>query len=329
MDRYRFSLVISLCAILPLASASAHLWESQVEIEKRYGQPIKTTGYPDRRAFIYAFDSLEIRVKYFNGVSEAESYLPSAERVAFGDPEVQRLLKLNSDGGQWREQTKDDWVIDARKERAYADFLRDATKPRLDVYTHGHVERNNSSSHVRTLKEETYEGVATLRQEGETTSVTMHSGGRVVYLPWSEGWRDRGLKGLFRSGKTYRITLRDEWVLDDDEPWAFVSDREHKDYHDTVNDSQCYVLMRIEEGEAVIFDRSVCELHHVKMSEIKAKVRDGNSPPPPGEAECERKLPHYRDFLKIICIADGTEEASLYVCPECVAACKRLTEPNR
>ncbi|MFZ1218160.1 MAG: hypothetical protein WAO00_02650 [Chthoniobacterales bacterium] len=318
--------VAAFLAALSVPNASAYLWETQAQIEKRYGPPIKITGYPDKRAFTYAVQGLKIKIKFLNGVSGEETYSRSPGDV-FGDSEVQRLLEANGRGAKWRQQQNDEWVIETQGGRAHAAYDPGSTLSTLVVYTHEYAERDWDDPIGRTGKEETFEGVATLKQDDKTTSGTIHSGGRVVYIPWSDEWRDRGLRGLFTSGKTYRITLRDEWVLDDDEPWAFVSDRDHKDYHDTVNDSKCYVLMRVEKDGAVIFDRSVCEVHHVKMSEIKAKV--GTSAPLPGEAECERKFPHYRDFLKIMCIADGTEQASLYVCPECVAACKRLTDPNR
>jgi hypothetical protein len=319
--------VAAFIAALSAPNASAYLWETQAQIEKRYGLPVKITGYPDRRAFTYAVEDLIIKVKFLDGVSAEETYSPSAGGVAFGDSEVRRLLKANGRGGKWRQQARGEWVIETPKGRAHTHNYPELS---LVVCTRESVERDPANDSIdRTGKEETFEGVAAVKQEDKTTSVTVHSGGFVVYLPWSDGWRDRGLRGLFRSGKTYRIILRDEWVWDDDEPWAFVSDRDHKDYHATVNDSKCYVLMRVEEGGAVIFDRSVCEVHHVKMSEITAKIRDRTSATPPGEEECESKFPHYRDFLKIMCLGDGTERASLYVCPECVAACKRLTDSNR
>lgn len=324
--RFASVAVAAFIASLFAPHASGYLWETQAQIEERYGKPVKITGYPDRRAFTYAFEDLIIKIKFLDGVSAEENYSPSAGGVAFGDSEVRRLLKANGFGGKRRQQTRGEWVIETPKGRAYTYNYPELS---LVVCTRESVERDSANDSIeRTGKEETFEGVAAVKQEDKTTSMTMHSGGRVLYLPWSDEW-DRALRGLFKSGKTYRIILRDEYVFDDDEFHAFVSDRDHKGYDDTVNDSKRYVLMRVEEGGAVIFDRSVCEVHHVKMSEITAKVRDGTSAPLPGEEECESKFPHYRDFLKIMCLGDGTERASLYVCPECVAACKRLTDPNR
>lgn len=331
MRNFPSLVVAAFLTVFSAPNASAYLWETQAQIEERYGKPVKTTGYPYLRAYIYVSEGLEIRIRFFNGVSQEESYLPTAEGPAGSSFNIQPLLELNSLDGQWREQAENEWAIETRNGRAHADYFPGGGKPRLNVYTHSSIERYDESvanSLARTGKDETFEGVAALSQEGKTTSMTMHSGDRVLYFRWSDEW-DRAVTGLFRSGKTYRIILRDEYVFDDDEFHAFVSDRDHKGYDDTVNDSKCYVLMRVEEGGAVIFDRSVCEVHHVKMSEITAKVRDGTSASHPGEAECQRKFPHYRDFLKIACIADGTERESHYVCPECVAACKRLTDPNR
>jgi hypothetical protein len=172
-----FLVVASFVAALSAPSASAYLWETQAQIEGRYDPAIKTTGYPDR-AFHYVSEGLKIKIKFFNGVSEAESYSPSAENVAFGDGEIRRLLESNSAGAQWREEAKFyDWVSDTRNGRAYANVLGNS---RLDVYTHASIEREDRIflNSQRTLKDETFEGIAALSQEAKTTTMTIHSGGR-------------------------------------------------------------------------------------------------------------------------------------------------------
>jgi len=321
MNRCRFLLVFGLCAILSVASALACLWESQVEIEKRYGPAIKTTGYPDRRTFFYVFQGLEIRIKFFNGVSEAESYFPSASDVAFGDGEIRRLLESNSARAQWREQAKDDWVIDTRNGRAYAELLRGCPKPRLNVYTHASVEREDEIflNSRRTLKEETFQGVATMRQEEKIISLVVATGDHVIYIVWCNPWQDLGRGKVITPGKTYRITLRDEDSLDENVSRAFVSDRDHKDYSEAVNDSKSYLLVRLQDDDDIIYDRSVCEVHHIKMSETMADVQYGMQVGSP----CDRDFPHHRKVVEAGCLLEDAKKASLYICPKCVEGCER------
>jgi hypothetical protein len=321
MHRCRFILAIALWALLSVASSSAHLWESQVEIEKRYGPAIKTTGYPDRRTFFYVFEGLEIRIKFFNGISEAESYFPSAKDVVFGDGEIRRLLESNSARAQWREQAKDDWVIDTRNGRAYAELLRGSPKPRLNVYTHASVERDDEIflNSRRTLKEETFQGVATMRREGKTTRLVVATGDRIIFIPWSDEWWNPDPSGRVTSGKTYSITLRDEDSLDENVSRAFLSDRDHKDYYEAVNDSKSYLLVRVQDGDDIVFDRSVCEVHHIKMSETMADVQYGMQIGSP----YDRNFPHHRKVVEAGCLVEDTKKAPLYICPKCVEGCER------
>ena len=252
--------------------------------------------------------------------------MPTAVNGVFDDLEIQRLLEANAGRSKWRQQAKDDWVIDAKNGRAYADYFPDPPKPTLRLYTHESIDPQSesvSNSLARTQKEETFEGVAALTKEEKSTRVIVHSGDRVVYIPWStEGDRDRA---PLVPGKTYRITVRDEESIDEEDAMAFVSDRDHKDYFDAVNDSKSYLLARVEDGDVVVFDRSVCEVHHAKMSKVMAEVRYGMwAPQSPGEAQCAQNFPHYRDYIRAGCLVDEPKKAPRYVCPECVAACKRI-----
>jgi hypothetical protein len=117
-----------------------------------------------------------------------ESYSPVAENAEFGDGDIPRLLELNSARAQWHQDRNYDWVLDTRNGRAYANARGRST---LDVFTHASLERPMTQ---RTLEEETF--------EGQTTSLVVATGDRVVYIPWSDGWRDLGRSKLITPGKS-------------------------------------------------------------------------------------------------------------------------------
>jgi hypothetical protein len=140
----------------------------------------------------------------------------------------------------------------------------------------------------------------------------------------AEGYPERG--GV-TSGKTYSVTLRDEDNLDTNSAVAFASDREHKSFNELIEDSKTYVLVRIQDGSEVVFDRSVCEIYHVRMTERMAGVAYGmGAPSNQTEATCARFFPHYRDFILGGCVVSDSspKKGLVYVCPKCVEQCERL-----
>jgi hypothetical protein len=311
-----FSLLFfaTLLAALSASNAFANLWESQAKIEERYGPPIKTTGYPLARKYTYAFENFEVTVSFFNGVSFEETYTSPTERSGFSDAEVERILKSNSGGGQWYGEGAW-WTIDTPNGRAIAEHYHDETKPELRVYTQASVDRsldNDGKRNERTHKEETLQGLLTVRQEEKMTSLVVQAGDRVLFIPWSlEGYR---VGPPISPGKIYRITLRDEDFVDAYEPIAYVSDRDHKNFTDAAQDSQKNLLIRIQNGDEILFDRSVCEVHHIKMSEIMVEVDYGMWVAHGTEAYCLKNFPHYRNFVLGGCIPMETKKAPLFVC---------------
>ncbi len=87
-----------------------------------------------------------------------------------------------------------------------------------------------------------------------------------------------------------------------------------------------FLLERIMHGNVVVFDRSVCETHHVKMSVKMGEVLYGLRATPADEARCEGNFPHFRDFIVGGCISspESPKKAPIFVCPECVAGCRRI-----
>ena len=121
-----------------------------------------------------------------------------------------------------------------------------------------------------------------------------------------------------RAGQTYRITLLDKNDLDIDTRIACLSDREHKTWSDAVDDSKVCVLARIQDRFGTLFDRSVCEIHRLKMIKIEAEAGYGMAV----LNECDVRFPHYRDYIRGGCVDMGKKETgNLFVCPLCVAAC--------
>jgi hypothetical protein len=323
--------VIALCALLSVASASAHLWESRAQIEQRYGPPFKTKGYPDRRSYFYAFKKWEIQVKYFNGISEEESYrhrnraariTDSEVRARITDSEVRSLLAANA-AGNWSAEWHNEWTIDTPKGRARA---RLDDRFGLAVYTENSLKRDSTelSVHSRIHKDEIFTGILTPKQDGKTTELVFRANDLLIQLSWQYLANSRNPSLV--PGKTYTLTLQDEDFVDEEDVVAFVTDRDHRSSSELtssselIEDSKTYLLVRVQDGDDVVFDRSVCEVHHLKMSEIIADY--GMEARSAADAQCAKNFPHYRNFLSGDCVLDPTKKASVYVCPKCVAACE-------
>jgi len=320
-------LITALFAALSAPTASAYLWESQAVIE-RYGQPIKTTGYPDDRAYTYAFENFQIEIKFFDHVSHEETYSHSDRKTALSDSDIQHILEMNSAGSRWRKVKENDWTVDAAQGGANADYFPDFKPQELRLYTDDSVKRMIDvapAATARTLKDQTLQGVVTLKKDDNLTRLIVRSGDLVIAIPWSaEGYPE---KGRPTSGGTSTLTLRDEDHVDTNALVAFVSDREHKSLEDAIYDSKTYLVQRLKQNDDVLFDRSVCEVHHVAMSQKMAEVDYGMwAPETSADAYCFKNFPHHLDFILGGCVSsyDSPKAALHYVCPKCVAECEQF-----
>ncbi len=194
----------------------------------------------------------------------------------------------------------------------------------LDVYTDSSLKRNSAefSGRSRTHRDAIFTGILTLKQDGETTNLVFRAKDLVIQISWQYLANSRNQSLV--PGKTYTLTLRDEDPLDEEDVIAFVTDRDHKSLSELTQDSKTYVVMRIQDGENVGFDRSICEVHHVKMSEVMAEVQYGMWGPSPRESQCATNFPHYRDFIRAGCNEGEPKKAPRYVCSECVGSCRRV-----
>ena len=193
----------------------------------------------------------------------------------------------------------------------------------MDVYTESSLDRN-SSEHVRTHKDELFTGILTPKQDGETTDLVFRDKDLLIQLSWQYLANSRNPSLV--PGKTYTLTLRDEDSFDEEDVIAFVTDRDHKGHSELTQDSKIYVLMRIQDGGDVVFDRSTCEVHHLKMTETTVEIQYGMWGPSDVEWHCVRNFPHHRKYIQGGCNLDEEHKVGKrFICPKCVEECERYT----
>jgi hypothetical protein len=320
------SLSVTACTI---TAAFGFLSETEAELQARYGEPKEITrsdGDPLKgHKFTSEHDGYRIRVSVFDGKSQSETYRHLGGERPFTAAEIHRLLAGNSGGKGWTQDPDRRWLLgDKSAPDAFA-YLPTEGKDVWEVYTAASA----AYSRLGTLmpppsfsgKEEVLSGIATFRQVDSSRLLTFHIGRTVIEIPLPEP--PLPALGDLKAGETYRIILldREAGIL---ELAAFVTDREHKTWHDIVYDSIAKPLLRIEQGQEVVFDRSICEVHHVKM-ELKDVDISYGMPGAATEADayCDLHFPHHRNFAEGGCVVSDTSPKSglIYICPQCVADC--------
>jgi hypothetical protein len=172
-------------------------------------------------------------------------------------------------------------------------------------------------------RETTYSGVAKEKNVDDQRWVVLSDHGTVIELPIATPGYPQQIN--LTAGRTYSVTMLEEWADDINTILGVVSKREHADWLDAVDDAGLTgieQLVRITEGGTVVFDRSVCSLHHEKM-ELRT-VRIGYGMYASGswaESYCMSHFPHFRDFALGGCVGREPETTSIYICPKCVAEC--------
>jgi hypothetical protein len=319
--------LICLSSALSLPSASARLWDSQAELEARYGPPVKRTGYPHDEEYTYAFGSLRIEVQFYDGISHQEVYSHEDPRLPLGQAEIEQILADNANGAQWRIKREpdcdgvvkpgatSDWEIDGPNGRAYAAYSSDFTS-RFHLFTQdvskNALDPNFRSTPPRTNKDLTLTGTITLQDDPDMSAI-FRSANLVIVIPWYP----KQIRPV--SGRSYNLTFRDQEPIDSNEVVAYLSDREHKDFDALLRDSVRQLLIRIEDGNKIIFDRSVCEVHHLKMVEKMVNVDYGLY----ATSSCATSFPHHRFVILGGCLSSDSspKKGPLYICPACVVGC--------
>ena len=331
-----------LATFLVLASftkADAVLEESRSQIEQRYGPPVGIAGYPDQRRYTYCFDPYEVEVTYSKqNVSTGEWYFVEKDGKLTAE-DIEKLLRLNAAGMTWRGTDKDHWVLSissAEPEPRATAFLIDDHS--LVIHS-GRTDESSAKSFFRELLQwgawhglpgvnangrikarRTISGVASLKKWSREQVLVIRGEKEVIEIPWGF---DGGSRGTVREGQIYAVKVIDEDPADLDEPIAFVSDREHESRGAAVVDSLFCHLLLVKEGDRIVFDHSVCELHQKKMRERPAEIVYGMlGPESAADAECDRKFPHHRSFAAGGCVVtdDSPKKTQIYICPRCVVA---------
>ena len=99
-------LTIILFGLVSVAPAHARIGETEAQIQKRYGKPLKVIGdSPAQRAITYRVHTYYVLVVFLDGKSECETYAKQ-DGGPFSSDEVRILLQNNSDGKGWTDMTK-------------------------------------------------------------------------------------------------------------------------------------------------------------------------------------------------------------------------------
>jgi hypothetical protein len=239
-------LLTAFLALIPLSYTSAALKETKAQIEARYGEPIKIAGYPTDRRYTYQFERYEIDVTYRNDVSIAESYRTIDKQSELNADEVERFLRMNSAGMIWRKAAEDAWVL--------ATSPVDDTKGAV-AFFHGSLLIGDllpsaalapSDPDHRTGEQREITGIATVKKWERGQVLVIRNRDEVVEIPW--GSDDTGTHGDVSDGRAYTVTMVGNDPGNVDGRIAFVSDREHENSGDAVEDARFYHLLQVTEN---------------------------------------------------------------------------------
>jgi hypothetical protein len=295
----------SILTVLGLAfsitNLSARIGETPAQLEARFGSPIKealgANGYGLR--VYHSEEFSEIRVLFIEGISEIEEYKCGESEIP---AELIDSIREENPGQQVFDGNRS---VKVRSERALATegFSRELAD--------------------RDQREHTYSGQVTIRNEGDWHRAILRDRDTVIEIPILSSNYPQDL--VLSEGDSYSITVLDQDFEDLNISLAVISRREHTDWHDAVGDAGVggiQQLVRIISGDKVVFDRSVCGLHGVKMELRNVRVNYGMyGPKNRAESYCVGHFPHFRDFALGGCLMGEAESTSIYICPKCIAEC--------
>ena len=126
------------------------------------------------------------------------------------------------------------------------------------------------------------------------------------------------------------MTVLDENSEDLETQLAIVARREHVDWNDAVDEahSSFQQLVRISTDKNVVFDRSICSVHHITMERQNVPIAYGMLTSSKAESYCADHFPNFRDFARGGCMVGDTKFTSIYICPKCVAECNEYTRQH-
>lgn len=172
--------------------------------------------------------------------------------------------------------------------------------------------------------EKTYSGVVKEKNVDDQRWAILSDHGTVIELPIAAPGVPQEIN--LTAGRTYSVTMLEAFADDIGTSLGVVSKREHADWFDAVDDAGLLgiqQLVRITEGGTVVFDRSVCSLHHEKMELRTVEIGYGMyGAKDRAESYCMSHFPHFRDFALGGCVEGEAKTTSIYICAKCVAECK-------
>lgn len=282
---------------LGLTHVPARIGETPAQLEARFGSPLKE-GFDGARSGLSVYrtkEFQEIRVTFVKGASTKEVYKYDGEKSV-----PQTLIEAI------RAENQGQNVFDGYNQ---------ITVESLNSDTFDYLARPGGG-------EKTYSGVVNEKTVDNQRWVVLSDHGTVIELPIATPAYPQQI--TLRAGRTYSVTMLEELAYDINTIVGVVSKREHADWFDAVDDAGLtgiQQLVRITEGGTVVFDRSVCSLHHVKMELLEVPVEGGFHPPKSdAESFCMQHYPYYRSFASGGCM-DLAASTRIYVCPKCVAEC--------
>jgi hypothetical protein len=302
----RLALLIPIVAFIT-SRALGRIGDTPERLQERYGAPIKESvdqdGYGLR---IYRCDKFkEIRVTFVKGKSQLEQH-----KIAGEGPVPDSLAE------ELKQQNAAEHVLVLSN---YVEVGTHEPEEELKFVTHSQQERS-------------YSGTLEARDDAYARSRTfvLRDGKVVIEIPAVGS--DPQLNDL-TVGSKYTMTVLDEHFEDLETQIAIVARREHVDWEDAVHEahSSFQQLVKISTDEKVVFDRSTCGVHHVKMELRGVDLVYGMyAAQSDAESYCMSHFPHFRAFALGGCveIEGGPKSAFLYVCPKCVAECNEYTRQH-
>lgn len=287
--------------LLPLTASVAvgRIGDSPDDFAQRFGSPsaliLDSNGYG---LGVYRAEGFkEIRVTFVAGKSQYENYLPMDD-----------------------EAPRDSTVATLEKENPGVDVY-DAVSLGIRV---GEREAASELRFVdRSRRQSRHTGLLQLTTWGEHRRAVIRSAESVVEIPFG-GAENVEFRRL-QPGITATVTVLDDNSEDLDAPLAVVGRREHVDWEDAVEDvhGSIQILVKIESGEEVLFDRTVCGVHQTQMQLSNVPVAYGLLMSSKAERYCGDQFPHAKAFTRGGCLVsdDDPQFTPVYQCPQCVTAC--------
>lgn len=286
-------------------SVRAKIGDAPAVYAKRYGPAVREAFDAEGSGLsVYRTEEFrEIRVTFKKGASEKEVY-----KYVSGESVPQRLVDAI------QAENKDQHIFSGFDQVTVESLTDDSVD---------YLARPSGA-------EKTYSGIVKEKTVDDARWAVLFDHGAVVEVPVATAGYPQQVN--LTSGQTYTVTMLEELADDINTVIGVVSKREHVDWFDAVDDAGLagiHQLIRITQGSTVIFDRSICSMHHEPMELRTVKIAYGMLGAASwAESYCMGHFPHFRNFAAGGCVVQDAETTSIYICPKCVAECKEYAQQH-